>query len=109
MTSSEVRRLKWRLRVLGAVLVVMGAASVGQTAWYSWEQQKCNEIFAENLAKRSEWGNQDRTALNEFIVAIFASKRQAEVQEAYVHWRETVTRNDELRDATPLPDLADCD
>lgn len=111
MTAREWFRERTGIpRWVGVLVVVMALASTGQTAWYSWEQQKCNEAFADNLAARSRWADQDRTAMQTFWASVYAHP-QAEERNLVLfrEWVQTFERNNERRAATPLPDLASCD
>lgn len=100
---------RYSSRILGVLLIIMALVTTGQTAWYSYEQQKCNEIFARNLAERSKWSDQDRQALNNLIITVFENQRERAQEAAYRHWRRTVERNTRLRSRVSLPDLAGCD
>jgi hypothetical protein len=96
-------------RVLGVLLIVMALVTTGQTAWYSHEQQNCNEAFAKNLAARSQWAAEDREALNNLIITVFTYDNDRRQVAAYRRWRHITTTNERARVAQPLPALADCE
>jgi hypothetical protein len=97
------------LRTLGVLMIIMAVVTVGQTAWYSTEQQKCNESFARNLAIRTEWNDQDREALNDLIVTVFENHEDWKQRAAYLEWKATSRRNELNRAQQDLPDIAQCD
>lgn len=107
--DDDTRRFRRHRFWLGIALVVLALVSLGQTAWYSWEQQKCNEAFSQNLSARVEWEAQDRRALNNLIISVFTDDRDHEQIAAYRHWLKVTERNAERRARTPLPPLAACD
>lgn len=112
MTTEEARARRERrlMRIFGALLVVMALVTTGQTAWYSYEQQKCNEAFARNLALRSEWADQDRRAAQRFWMAVYQHPRDRTRNIAlFQNWVETFQTNNERRARTSLPNLADCE
>ncbi len=96
-------------RMLGVLLIIMAVVTVGQTAWYSWEQQKCNEAFAQHLVTRSQWMQEDRAALQNLIVAVFENDSDPAQFRAYRHWMQVTEENNRAREAHPLAELASCD
>lgn len=104
MTDSKIALPRWA----GVLIVLMAVITTGQTAWFSWEQQKCNEAFAQNLAARSQWSDQDRAALNQLIIEVFEGGDGSQLR-AYHQWRQVTTRNQERRARVSLPELASCD
>jgi hypothetical protein len=73
------------------VFVVMALTSTGYVAWNSWEDQKCNEAFTQNLAARSTWADRDREAFQGLIVSVFEDGGSEAQAEAYLEWRDTKT------------------
>lgn len=77
-------------RILGILLIIMAVVSTGQTAWYSWEQQKCNEAFAQNLVERGHATQDDRAAVYRLFRTIYnhPADDQAEFR-AFRHYFRT--------------------
>lgn len=91
-------------------ILIIAFMFAGASGWFLFEQQKCNENFARNLALRSKWAAEDRRAQNEFWFKVYREPdNRKENLKAFNHWVETFKKNDRKRAKVDLPNLADCD
>ena len=92
-------------RILGVLLIIMALITTGQTAWYSWEQQKCNEAFVQGQVRLRKLAQQDRAAVYNLLHTIWSAPRDDQVEiQAFKHYFETYRRTTQARkhiDALP--------
>ena len=89
-------------KTLGIIITVLALVSVGQTAWYSWEQQKCNEAFAQNLAIQIQTQREDRETLNTLIRSVFTTNDERARMLAFREWNRQVAESDTKREKNPI-------
>lgn len=96
----------------GWVLIILALVSAFQLAYFSWDnrqrsncQVKYNSAMAEALQRRSQYADQDRESLVEFVRKVSQANTREKSRDALRNYLTTQERIDRERQANPLPHL----
>lgn len=102
---------------VGAFIIALSVATALQSAYFSWEQHRAGECFAQYNSDfgqvqtlRSGWADTDRQSLIEFFDSYSTDPPPSEEQArtAFFALQQKYATITKLREDTPLPDLPSC-
>jgi hypothetical protein len=105
-----------RQHLLGFSFIVIAAIMVIQGIWLGAQQSSDNECQAQYNAafrdvaqQRAQWADEDNRDLHKMAQTLIDPKvSQAEKSQAFQHWVEQTNKNDQNRQANPLPSRTSC-
>jgi hypothetical protein len=107
-------------RAIGIFVIALSLATVGQSVYFSQTQNvldkrekdrtacqaQYNEDFARAVTIRGQYADEDRTELYKMITSVMNPNGTVVTRRAAVEgWVIATQKNDQLRKATPLPNL----
>jgi|SRR5262245_4176858 len=114
--KTQLKRAFDRNHIYGTIFILIALVMVIQGVWLSHQRDveaKCQADYNQQTAvvvqQRSEWADQDRTALNTMIFTVINPKASdQERQDAVEEFAATAKQNDANRQANPLPTRTKC-
>lgn len=114
--NTEIKRTFDRQHILGTIFIAIAVLMVIQGLWLQWSRDRESNCQADYnahvssvVAQRAQWADEDRKALNTMIFAVIDPKNSDQGrQQAFQTYAETARKNDQNRQANPLPTRTSC-